>query len=49
MVLIDMDKPKSCDSCPIVDADDSCPLRPESKKESIWKQYGQCPLKEVQG
>lgn len=51
MVLIDMDKPESCMSCPFIDVDADCILRKEetSGMETFDAQYALCPLKEVQG
>ena len=50
MVLIDMDKPESCMSCPFTDADEDCIFNKEesSGMESFYEQYRYCPLKEVQ-
>lgn len=51
MVLIDMDKPESCMSCPFTDEDEDCILRKEesSGMETFDEMYRDCPLKEVQG
>lgn len=51
MVLIDMDKPESCMSCPFTDVDEDCILRKEesSGMETFYEMYRECPLKEVQG
>ena len=50
MVLIDIDKPESCMSCPFTDADEDCILRKEetSRIDSFYEMYRECPLKEVQ-
>lgn len=49
MVLIDMDKPKECESCPLCKYSGDCGLRPESSgDETFTEQYARCPLKEVQ-
>lgn len=51
MVLIEnMDKPKSCDLCPLCDdADGDCLVVPDSEqKDTCVEQYANCPLKEVQ-
>ena len=50
MVLIDMDKPKDCESCPLCDDDWDCVLIPDGdQKDTFEEQYALCPLKEVQG
>ena len=49
MVLIDMDKPKDCESCPLC-YDLDCVLIPDgNQKDTFEEQYALCPLKEVQG
>lgn len=50
MVLIDMDKPESCMSCPFTDADEDCILRKKETHdmETFSEVYRDCPLKEVQ-
>ena len=50
MVLIDMDKPESCMSCPFTDVDEDCILNKKgsSGMDSFYEQYRECPLKEVQ-
>lgn len=50
MILIDMDKPESCMSCPFTDADEDCILNKKetSVMESFYEMYRHCPLKEVQ-
>ena len=49
MVLIDMDKPKDCESCPFCDYNWDCVLIPDGdQKDTFKEQYLVCPLKEVQ-
>ena len=49
MVLIDMDKPKECESCPFCDYNGDCVLIPDGdQKDTFKEQYALCPLKEVQ-
>ena len=51
MVLIDMDKPKDCTSCPLLEAVDRCALLPQAECDSYetwFDMYRHCPLKEVQ-
>lgn len=49
MVLIDMDKPKDCESCPFCNADGDCTVIPDyNQKTTFEEQYQDCPLKEVQ-
>lgn len=50
MVLIDMDKPENCMSCPFVDVDEDCILNKKetSGMETFYEMYRNCPLKEVQ-
>lgn len=50
MVLIDMDKPKDCESCQFCDYDGDCVLISDGdQKDTFEEQYFACPLKEVQG
>lgn len=50
MVLIDMDKPKECETCPFCAYDGDCVLIPDgNQKYTFEEQYALCPLKEVQG
>ena len=50
MVLIDMDKPESCMSCPFIDVDNDCILKKKESNgmETFYEMYRKCPLKEVQ-
>jgi len=49
MVLIDMDKPHDCQSCPFCNYNWDCVLIPDGdQKETFKEQYLVCPLKEVQ-
>lgn len=50
MVLIDMDKPKDCIYCPILESGGDCMLIDDcSQYDTYEQQYADCPLKEVQG
>lgn len=49
MVLIDIDKPKECQKCPLCGYEGNCVLIPDDdQKETFEEQYRDCPLKEVQ-
>ena len=49
MVLIDMDKPKSCLDCPFLINGGDCVLLPMVYRiETFEQQYERCPLKKVQ-
>lgn len=49
MVLIDMEKPKDCIYCPILESGGDCMLIEDCSRYTTYEeQYRDCPLKEVQ-
>lgn len=49
MVLINMDKPKDCRDCPILDCRGDCMLIEDCSRYMTYEeQHRDCPLKEVQ-
>lgn len=49
MVLINIERPIDCESCPVINADGDCPFYPEyDQRDTFTEQYARCPMKEVQ-